>query len=121
MKNQKNKISLQSIEDFYFDLGYRSEKFRVALKKDKEYQKLLKDKKQKITKKFKVNPTDKKKYVLATDADLKILGLCNILLKQKLSENDRKIVELIKSQLLDYWRSPLLKMLNNLCKQYKTK
>lgn len=114
-------MSLQSIEDFYFDLGYRSEKFRVALREDKEYQKLLKDKKQKITKKFKVSPIDKKKYVLATDADLEILGICNILVKQKLSENDRKLVDLIKSQLLDDWRSPLLKALNQLLKKYKVK
>lgn len=115
------KKSLQSIEDFYFDLGYRSEKFRVALKKDKEYQKLLKEKKQKIAKKVEVSSTDKKKYVLATDADLEILSLCNALAKKKLIENDKQLVALIKSQLLDDWRSPLLKALNQLLKKYKVK
>jgi len=61
---------------------------------------------------------EKKKYVLATDIDLKILSQCNGLLKQNLSENDEKLIELIKSQLLDDWRTPLLKKLKSLFKKY---
>ena len=119
MKNEKpKKISLQDIGDFYFNLGYREEKLEAALSKDKAYQQLLKNKKQKITKTLKVSPTDKKKYALATDIDLEILNQCNVLAKQKLSESDEELIELIKSQLLDDWRSPLLKKLKSLFKKY---
>jgi len=92
-----------------------------VLKKDKIYQELLKAKKQKITKSFKINVSDKMKFVLSTDADLEILNQCNILMKEKLSKDDKELVELIKSQLLDDWRTPLLKSLNALLKQYKVK
>ena len=40
--NMKNK-SLQQIEDFYLNLGYKRGKLRKVLAKDEEYQKLLKD------------------------------------------------------------------------------
>lgn len=109
---------MQGIEDFYFNLGYRSKKFHSALKNDKEYQKLLKEKKQKVSRTLKINPAGKKKYVLATDIDLEILSQRNNLLKQSPSESDEELIELIKSQLLDDWRSPLLKKLKSLFKKY---
>ena len=37
------KKSLQQIEDNYINLGYRGEKLRVALEKDNEYQKLIRE------------------------------------------------------------------------------
>ena len=119
-KKAKKQKSLQSIEDFYFDLGLRGEKFRGALRMDKEYQKLLKEKKQKISKVLKINSTDKKKYALTTYTDLEILSQCNALTKQKLSTSDKELVLLIKSQLSDYWRTPLLKKLQSLLKKYSS-
>ena len=122
MQNKNQKISLlQSIGDFYYNLGYEGDKLNNALKKDKVYQKLLQAKKQKITKSFKVSASDKIKFVLSTDTDLEILNQCNLLIKKELSKDNMELVELIKSQLLDDWRTPLLKSLNALLKQYKIK
>ncbi len=38
---KKKSKSLQEIEDFYIRLGYRGNKLREALSKDKEHKKLL--------------------------------------------------------------------------------
>lgn len=119
MQNKNQKISLlQSIGDFYYNLGYEGDKLNNALKKDKVYQKLLQAKKQKITKSFKVSASDKIKFILSTDTDLEILNQCNLLIKKELSKDDRELVELIKSQLLDDWRMSLLKKLHSLTIKY---
>jgi len=111
--------SLQEIEDFYINLGYRRDKLRKALAKDKEYQKLLKERKQKLTKRFKVTTSEKKKYVLSTDVDFEILAKCKQLEKLKLTKEDRVLVKLIKTQLERDWRNSLLKTLNKLLRKYE--
>ncbi|MCX6789101.1 MAG: hypothetical protein NTZ42_00610 [Candidatus Gribaldobacteria bacterium] len=119
MQNKNQKISqLQSIGDFYYNLGYKGDKLSDTLKKDKIYQELLKAKKQKITKSFKISASDKMKFVLSTDTDLEILSQCNALIKEKLLKSDRELVELIKSQLLDDWRAPLLEKCQSLTIKY---
>lgn len=115
------KKSLQEIEDFYVDLGYSGDELRKVLEKDEEYQNLLKERKQKLTKLFKVTSAEKKKYVLSTDADFKILSKCKQLEKEKLTREDRILVNFIKTQLEDDWRKPLIKTLNHLLKKYKLK
>lgn len=112
------KQSLQRIEDHYLELGYRGDKLRNALKSDKEYQKILNEKKAKLTKKFAVTAKDQKKYVLATDDDYVILGKCKELEKLKLSKKDKELVKLIKSQLEDEWRKPLIIKLDEILKRY---
>jgi hypothetical protein len=124
MKKNKNiikKPTLFEIESFYENLGYRGEKLRKVLKKDKEYQRLLRERKQKLIKTFKITPVEKKRYVLSTDRDFEILGKCKELEKKKLAKRDRKLVECIKTQLTLDWRTPLLKVLNELLKKYKRK
>jgi len=113
------KKSLQQIEDFYVSLGYKGDKLRRVLIKDKEYQKLLRKRKQKLTKQFKVALSEKKKYVLSTDSDFEILAKCKQLEKLKLTKEDRLLVKLIKTQLKDDWRRPILKTLNQLLKRYR--
>jgi len=114
----KNK-SLQQIEDFYLNLGYKGGKLRKVLAKDEEYQKLLKDRKRKLTQRFKATSVEKKKYVLSTDSDFEILTKCKQLEKLELSKEDRILVKLIKSQLEYNRRKPLLNTLNRLLKKYK--
>ena len=116
--NMKNK-SLQQIEDFYLNLGYKRGKLRKVLAKDEEYQKLLKDRKRKLTQRFKATSVEKKKYVLSTDSDFEILTKCKQLEKLELSKEDRILVKLIKSQLEYNRRKPLLNTLNRLLKKYK--
>ncbi|MBT4376958.1 hypothetical protein HOD29_06295 [archaeon] len=113
------KKSLQEIEDSYIERGFRDERLRKVLSKDKEWQKLLKEKKNKRKTKLKITFKDSKKYVLATDIDIEILGTCKKLEKKHLNKEDKKVVELIKSQLKDEWRTPLTKYLNKLTKKYK--
>lgn len=121
--NVKNKklTSLQAIEDFYIDLGYRENRLRTILSKDIKYQELLKKKKERLASNVKVGVADKKKYALSTDLDFEILDKCKKLEKTLLSKNDKEIVALIKSQLQDDWRAPLLKFLDILLKQYRIK
>ncbi len=64
---------------------------------------------------------EKKRYVLSKPEDLKILVMCKQLEKQKLLKEDKNIVRLIKSQLEDDWRKPLVKELLRISKKYKTK
>lgn len=110
--------SLQRIEDFFLALGYEGEKLRRVLEKDKEYQKLLKERRHKLGKKARATSLEKKKYVLSTDEDFEILEKCKKLEKQKLAPQDKKIVKLIKSQLENEWRKPLVQSLNQLLKKY---
>ncbi|MBC8501133.1 MAG: hypothetical protein ISS25_03995 [Nanoarchaeota archaeon] len=113
------KKSLQQIQDYYETLGYKGDKLRKVLDKDKEYQKIIKERKQKLTKHFKITKKEKKKYVLSTDEDFEILAKCKQLEKLKLTKDDKSLVEFLKTQLEDDWRKPLLKKLNNLLRKYK--
>lgn len=113
------KKSLQKIEDSYRNLGLKEAELRKALEKDKDYQAIIKERKRKLTKQFKVTLTEKKKYVLSTDRDFEILGKCKQLEKLKLNKEDKFLVNFIKTQLVKDWRKPLLKELNQLSKKYK--
>lgn len=68
---------------------------------------------------MKVSLAEKKKYVLATDVDFNILDKCKKLEKLKLSTEDRALVALIKTQLVDDWRKPLVAKLNQLLVRYE--
>ncbi|MBI3103459.1 hypothetical protein HYZ05_00805 [Candidatus Daviesbacteria bacterium] len=57
---------------------------------------------------FKVTTSDKKKYVLPEYRDFEILDKCKRLEKSKLIQEDKHLVKLIKTQLIDDWRKPLL-------------
>ncbi|MDD5032315.1 MAG: hypothetical protein PHR36_04740 [Patescibacteria group bacterium] len=130
MKNDKSKFkipkpqppkigSVQAIEDFYLNLGYRGDNLRKALLKDKEYQGLLRGKKATLTTQTKVSLADKKKYVLATDADFEIVDKCRRLEILKPADDDRLLINLIKSQLEVEWRPPLIEALNKLLRKYQ--
>lgn len=111
--------SLSQIEDDYIKRGYIGEKLRHALEEDKEYQELLNQRKKKLTKQFNVSEEEIKNYVLSTDEDYKILSLCKKLETQALTQEDKDLVALIKSQLEHEWRRPLMKKLKELPKRYK--
>lgn len=112
------KKSLQQIEDDYINLGYKNEKLRKALENDSEYQNLLRERKQELTKTFKITQVEAKKYALSTDTDFEILAKCKQLEKLNLSDDDRKQVRLIKTQLEDDWRGSLLELLKSLLRKY---
>ncbi len=110
--------SLQEIEDYYINLGYKEMALVKALARDKNYQKLLKKRKNKLRNCAKATPVEKKKYILSTNADYEILEKVKQLEKLKLINHDRKIVKLIRTQLEREWRKHLLKKLNEMLKKY---
>ena len=57
--------------------------------------------------KLTITPYDRKKYVLKTKQDERILLLCKKLEQRQLSKLQRHQVKFVKSQLLDDWRAPL--------------
>lgn len=67
---------------------------------------------------MKLTAKDKKRYVLKEDRDYQILGEIYKLEKCKLSAEDKRMVELIRTQLEYDWRKPLLKTLDQLVKKY---
>ncbi len=111
--------SVQSIEDFYMNLGHKGEKLRKALESDKELKKILALKKATLSKTVKATKSEKKKYVLATDEDFDILKKCKRLQKKRLSPVDKTIVRLILTQLKPEWRKDLIKELDTLIRKYK--
>ncbi len=69
--------------------------------------------------KIKITLTDKKRYALKIKRDEQILLTCKGLEKKKLSPTDQATVKLIKTQLKDDWRGPLVTKLNGLTKKYR--
>lgn len=113
------KKSLQAIEDFYKNKGYSGSRLRLILVKDKEWSRLVKERREKLGKKISATKHEKKKYVLSTKQDYEILGMCKELEKRKLTKQGKSVVKLIKSQLEHDWRKPLKRELNKLVKKYK--
>jgi len=62
---------------------------------------------------------ERRRYVLKKKSDLEILARCKELEKARLPKGDTILVRLIKSQLKDDWRKPLLKELNRLIRKYR--
>ncbi len=113
------KKSLQTIEDFYKNRGYKGERLRKILEKDKEYLPIVKERNKKLTRKTKISKFEKKKYVLSINEDYEILAKIKKLEKMKLSKEEKIILKFIKSQLEHDWRRPLIKFLDNMLKKYK--
>ena len=113
------KKSLQPIEGFYVRKGLTGSKLRKALENDKEYQEILTERKAKLAKKIKVAPKEKQEYFLSTDRDYKILDKIKQLEKQKLSAKDRGLIKFIRTQLRLDWRTPLIRLLDNMLKKHK--
>ena len=57
---------------------------------------------------------ERKKYVLATQKDIEILGKCKELEKRRLTKEERILV---KTQLEEDWRTPLRKAVDKLLKK----
>ena len=74
--------------------------------------------KKKFSKQIKLTKTERKKYPLPEERDYEILFKCKQLEKKKLTKEDKLLVKLIKTQLEDDWRFPLLKKLNHFLKKY---
>lgn len=69
--------------------------------------------------KLAVTERDKQTYVLKTKQDERILLACKRLEQQHLSKRDRHLIRLIKSQLLDDWRTPLEKEVKRVARRKK--
>jgi len=68
---------------------------------------------------IKINKKDKKRYVLAEVRDYIILGKIYQLEKCKLSLAEKKIINLVRTQLERDWRKSLIEFLDGMAKKYK--
>ena len=112
------KNSLQRIEDFYISQGYKGDELRKILLKDKDYLKLLNERKQKLTKKISLTKTEEKKYVMSIDEDYEILSKVKELEKLNLSKEDKFLVKFIRTQLEHDWRKQIIQTLNKILRKY---
>ena len=70
---------------------------------------------------LKATESDKKKYLLPKEEDLEILDKSKRLEKLSLTDEDKYLVKLIKTQLLENWRKPLFRELNLLLQKYRVR
>ena len=68
--------------------------------------------------KYGITEQDEKEFPLPEEKDYAILSAVKLLESKDLSEDDRDMVSLIKTQILDDWRDPLLERLKELTKKY---
>lgn len=112
------KKSLQEIEDFYKNQGYKGDKLRKILAKDKEWIKLYKERQKRLTKSFPLTKTEQRNYVMSTNEDYEILRKVKQLEKLKLTKEEKFLVWLIKTQLEFEWRKYLIQALNKILRKY---
>ncbi len=110
--------SLQQIDDYYLSQGLTGEALRSALEEDGEYQKLLKERKALIRNKYGITEEEEKEYLLPNEDDYEILSIIKTLENENLSENDKNVVKLIKTQLREDWREPLIDRLKEILQKY---
>lgn len=110
--------SLQKIEDFYIRQGLKGDALRNALDKDEDFQSALAEKKQQIGNKFGINKEEEKRYLLPLETDYAILSKIKELETKELSDEDSRVVRIIKAQLEEEWRKPLIEELNQLLEKY---
>jgi len=115
----KKQVSLQAIEDYYYQKGLRGDKLRKATENDKEFIQALKERRLKLTKALSIKSKDRKKYILSTDDDYEILGKIYKLEKKNLSKEDNELLKLARTQLEHDWRVTINEFLDKLLKKYE--
>lgn len=110
--------SLQQIEDYYLRQGLKGEELRKALENDIEFQEGLQIRRSVIKNKYGITEAEEKEHLLPNQEDYEILSIVKILEKKDLSDHDKEIVEVIKTQLKEDWREPLLNKLKQLLQKY---
>lgn len=68
---------------------------------------------------FKLTTYEKRNYLMKDDNDWIILSKIKALEKKHLSPKDKKIINLIRTQLKKEWRIPLIRYLDNMSRRYK--
>ena len=71
-----------------------------------------------IREKYGITEQEEKEFPLPEEEDYKILAIVKKLEKKSLSDIDRETISLIKTQLFDEWRKPLLDKLKQLLQKY---
>lgn len=62
---------------------------------------------------------EKKNYVLKDKKDFEILKKIKLIEKNRLNKKDKEIIKLIRTQLKDDWRTPLIKYLNKMLRSVR--
>jgi len=69
--------------------------------------------------KVKIVDWERKKYPLKESEDVEILGKIHELEELPLSVEDKELVDFVRSQLEEDWRTPIFELLEKLLKKYK--
>lgn len=110
--------SLQQIEDYYLSQGLKGKALRNALENDTEFQKLLKQRGASIRNRYGITEEEEKEYLLPNEEDYKTLSIVKTLENKNLSDFDKEMVELVRTQLKADWRTPLIDKLEQLLQKY---
>lgn len=110
--------SLQQIEDYYLRQGLVGADLRKALEEDIEFQELLKERKSKVQNRYGITPEEEKEYLLPNDEDYQILFTIKMLESKNLEDQDKEIIDMMKTQLREDWRTSLLERLKQLTEKY---
>ncbi len=98
--------------------GLRGQALRDAVNADERHRKLVAQRKQRLMDDRLIASVDEeRRYVLSTDQDYEILNKIHQLEQRELSEADRTLVTLIRTQLEADWRTPLIRKLDELLEQ----
>jgi hypothetical protein len=114
------KKSLQEIQDFYENRGFKGERLRKALLKDKEWLRVIRERRKKLTKEISISKTEKTKYVMSTDRDYEILSKIRQLRRLRLTKDERHLVNFITTQLEHDWRKHAIKTLDRILLKYRS-
>lgn len=68
--------------------------------------------------KIQIADWEKKKYPLKDTVDMEILGKIHEAERLALSPEDKHLVDFVRTQLEDDWRTPCLEILNEILKKY---
>jgi len=69
--------------------------------------------------KLNITSYEKKNYLLKEKKDIVILSKIKLLEKNNLDNKDKIVIKLIRAQLKNDWRTPLINFLNKLIMKYK--
>ena len=69
--------------------------------------------------KLNITSYERKNYLLKEKKDIVILSKIKLLEKNNLDNKDKIVIKLIRAQLKNDWRTPLINFLNKLIMKYK--
>lgn len=80
---------------------------------------MTEEERNKLRTKYEITAEDEDPFVMPQERDYAILAKVKELESKELNEQDKETVDLIRFQLIDDWRQPLLNKLSRLLEKYR--